>query len=313
MIATPPPVRSTSYQAGAPRFVAPPQDEPEIYPYRRVWISIIVENTILFAVTLGIYIAVTAFGVSIPQTASRPVNAAIALLPAGLWLVFSWLRERFAVQPRQQLLSVAMVSALAANAIGIPFVEAVFQPEAWLPLESLVNRIVGYTVTVIVVQEVLKYIVIRSIVWREHFRIREDSIAYGAASAVGYAVVVNLHFAFGRDPLPQIMAARTFEMAVIGLICSLIIAFALSELRFARPSPLLPVSLFALACVIGGGSIALRSAFVNPAFTFRGAQPNDLLGIILTAVVLLLMIVFVAFLFRNAVRQEREAAARAEV
>ncbi|MCS7070014.1 MAG: hypothetical protein NZM00_00795, partial [Anaerolinea sp.] len=188
-----------------------------------------------------------------------------------------------------------------------------FQPGTWLPLENLVNRAIGYAVTVIAVQELLKYVVIRALVWDAHFRIREDSIAYGAASAVGYALVLNLHFALARDPLPQAVAARTVEMSVVGLACSLIIAFALSELRFARPSPLLPALLFSAACMIGGSAIALRSAFVNPSFTLRGAQPNALLGIAFSAFVFLLIVVLVAFLFRNAIRQEREAAARAEV
>lgn len=284
-----------------------------VYPYRRVWISVIFENAILFALTLGLYILVSILGVSLPVAATRAVNVALAVVPVGLWLLFSLLRERFVEQPRPRLLSVVIISALAANAIGVPFVEGVFQPEAWLPLDELVNRIVGYTVTVVVVQELLKYVVVRSLVWNDHFRVREDSVAYGAASAVGYALVVNLHFALGPNPLPHVVAAQIFEVSAIGLASSLILAFALSEVRFSRPSPLLLVAMFALACLVGGAAIALRSGFVNAAFTLRGAQPNLLLGILLTAALFSAVVVLVLFLFRNAVRQEREAAARAEI
>src|SRR5215207_3989279 len=106
--------------------LTPPEDE-EIYPYRRVWTSIGLESGILFLLCAVAYVAFTLIGVTLPALVTQLVNLLLALLPFGLWVALSLWRERRVPQPRQRLLTVALITALAANAVGIPFIMGVFQ------------------------------------------------------------------------------------------------------------------------------------------------------------------------------------------
>src|SRR5690606_31017121 len=101
---------------------------------------------------------------------------AMSLLPVGLWLIFSWWRERSVPQPRQNLMAVAVISGLAANAISLPLIEQIFQPSRWLPLESALNRIIGYAFTVGLVQAVTLYLTMRFTIWPNQMRIRLDGV-----------------------------------------------------------------------------------------------------------------------------------------
>src|SRR5690606_39568379 len=151
-----------------------PPEEEDIYPYRRVWQSIAIESGFMLAVAGGAFVVFSVLDVRLPRPLAQPVNVLFALLPLGLWLIFSLWRERLALQPRARLLAVAVISALVASGVSIPFIEGVFQPERWLPTASAINRIVGYTFTVGIVQEVLKYLVVRYLVFPDLFRPRLD-------------------------------------------------------------------------------------------------------------------------------------------
>src|SRR5690606_22876577 len=159
--------------------------EEEVYPYRRVWRSVIVESLALLVLTLGLFALLGIAGVQLPEAARRPLNYVVAGMPLGLWLVFSLLQERAVPEPRRRLLGVVVVTALAANAVSLPLIEHVFQVERWLPLGNALNRIVGYTFTVGIVQEFTKYLVVRYLVWPNELRTRMDSIAYNLAAAIG--------------------------------------------------------------------------------------------------------------------------------
>lgn len=302
------------HQPGTPRFVAPPPDEDEaVYPYRRAWPSLIAEHAVLFGVASGFYVLINFVGADIPASVSRPLNLGLALLPLALWLILSLWRERFVPQPRQRLFVVALTTALAANAVGIPLVEGFFEPSRWLFLGDNVSRIIGYTFTVGVTQEIIKYLVVRYLAWDDHFRDRSDGVAYGAASALGYALVLTLRFALENAPPPDVMAAYVFDVAATSTAGSLIVGFALAEVRFSRPTPFLLVGLVAFAALIEGAAVPIRANFVNASFTFDGAIPSPLFGIAVSAGVLIAAGVLVAFITRSAERQAREAAARAEV
>lgn len=275
-----------------------------------MWFSLIVEAGILFAVTVALYVLVNILGVSIPAELRQPIDIIVALLPAGLWTVFSLLRERAADQPRARLAAVAIVSALVANAVGIPFVETVFQPDRWLPLGSAIERIIGYTFTVGIVQELLKYLVVRYLAWNSDYRDRYDSLAYCAASAIGYSTVATLRFALTGNPSPDVIAAYTFDTISISLAGSFIISFGLAEVRFGRPFPFLQMVTLALAATVSGAGIPLRTGLVNASFSLLGAFPAPLFGIVLSALVLVGAGVIVAFFYRNAEREAREALGR---
>lgn len=293
------------------RFITPPKEEEEIYPYRRVWSSIVAETVIMLVLVLGVFL-VTRF-VSVPRRYDLPIGVGLSIIPASLWLVLSWWRERFVPQPRTKLVLVAVISGLAANAIGIPLVEDFLQVDRWLPLENAINRIIGYSFTQGLVQAILTYLVIRYLVWPDNFRTRLDAIAYGAASAIGYATVLNLHFILSDNPSLDTAAFRIFDAVAVQLAVSIIIGYGLSEVRFnERPFPILLTATVALASFIGGLAIPLRSGLTNAALAQGISAASPIRGFLLSAALLAVVSFIFAFLFDNAERQDAEAAAQRE-
>lgn len=292
------------------RLLTPPDEIEEIYPYRPVWLSLALESAILFTVTTALYAAIQLIGVSLPRALIQPLNFLLALLPALLWLFFSVWRERFAPEPRRRLITVALITALAANAVAVPFIHNVVQPERWLPLASSTNRIIGYTFTVGIIQEVLKYVIVRYLAWDNEYRVRLDSVAYALASAVGYATVLNLNFVFSNTTSPEISAIQVMDNVVLNFIGSLIVAYGLAEVRFDNPNPFLLTSMIALAALINGAVTSLRAGLVNAGFSLEGSTPGLLFGIVLSAGILIAIGLIVSFLFNAAERRAREAAAR---
>lgn len=312
------------------RMLTPPDEEVEVYPYRPVWRSLIIESALLAAVTFAAFIAFGVIRIQLPPTATLVVNGLLVALPVVLWLIFSVWRERFVPQPRARLVAVFLITALAANALAIPFIEDVLQPERWLPLGGAINRIIGYAFTVGIVQEVTKYTVVRFVTYPDYFRIRLDSAAYCIASAMGYAVMLNLRFMFsGGNITPDVMATMMFDNVAVNIAASLIVSYGLAEVHFGQPTPFLLTITVALAALVNGIAIPLRTGLTNAAFVLStpsaeassilttilglfgfgaaSAAPKPFLGFGFSAAILLAFGFIIAFLFNNAERQAREA------
>lgn len=297
----------------SPTLLTPPREEEEIYPYRRVWTSVIIENGILFGAAIVFFVVYNILGINFPSVITAPLNLTLGLLPAILWLIFSYYRERFALEPRRNLLLVFVVSALSANAIGIPLVDQFLDVEEWLSLSSATDRILGYTFTIGVVQETIKYIIIRYIAWEDGFRIRRDAIAYAAASAVGYATVLNLYFIADGSPPPNLVIFRIISTIAIHTSASIIISYGLAELRFNPSTPVLMPFTLLVSTLITGIAIPFRAGLVNAGFFLGIAQTNVLFGIIFSAGLLVAPLFAIAFLYENAERRQREAEIEAEI
>jgi hypothetical protein len=300
-----------------PKLLLPPREEEEIYPYRRVWRSLVVESAVALAVASITYLLFQVFGLLVPGTWRAPINLALALTPVGAWLAMSWWAERSVQQPRQRLLSVMVISALAANAIGIPLINDFFQVDRWLPLSSAIIRIIGYTFTVGVVQEILKYVVLRYTVWPDAFRIRLDAVAYGAAGAVGYASALNLHYILSTPSMPDVAANRIFANLALHLVTSTIVGYGLSEVRFTQPSPLLPTVTLAFAAFVTGVAIPIRAGLMNTGLSIDVNSSNPLLnlslakplqGLVFSLALLVTVSMILSFLFTSSEQREREAA-----
>jgi hypothetical protein len=288
-----------------------PDEEPEIYPYRRVWRSLILENGTLFGLTVAVFVLFNFLNVQLPASLIPAVNGLLVALPVVLWLIFSVWQERFAAEPRPRLITVFVITALAANALAIPVIENLFQPERWLPLGGAISRIVGYTFTVGIVQETVKYAVVRFTTWPQLFRTRLDSVAYGVASALGYAFVLNLRF-FLSEPniMPDVVALQVFNNVAVNVAASLLVSYGLAEVRFDKPTPFMMTIMVAFGALLNGAVIPLRSGLGNAAFSLDGTVPTPIFGGGFSAAILLAFSVIVAFLFSSAERQAREAAGR---
>jgi hypothetical protein len=291
-----------------PRLLTPPLQEEEIYPYRRVWRSLAIEQGIVLGIAVALFILVETLNVTVPKSIFFPVAVFLAVTPFALWLIFSWWAERFALQPRHRLLAVALIGALAANAVGIPLVKDLLQVDTWLSLSSAINRIIGYTFTAGIVQESIKYIVVNYTVGPGQLRTRTDYIAYSIACAVGYATVVNLHAAGSNPPTPDVIAARIFATCTLSIAGSIIVSYGLSELHFGKPSPLLLTLTLALAAIVIGISTPVRSGLINTSLSFGINETRPLFGIVFSTAVIIGTSIIVSFLYDNAERRTREAA-----
>lgn len=288
------------------RLITPPREEEEIYPYRRAWRSFAIEAALIAGASSVIFVAINFIGFRLPDVAATPFNLLVAVLPAGVWSLFSLLAEYRVPEPRTRLLVVFGLSALLANAIGRPLVDEFLQPAQWLSLESAGNRIIGFTVTFGIVQETLKYIVLRLSIWPQHLRTREDSIAYALASAVGYATVLNVAYASSAPALPDANALRVLHITGMSLVGSLILSYGLSETRFGRANPLLlPATLF-LAAFVSGVAISVRAGLINASLSLEGAAGRPLFGLGFSILLIIGIPVAIAFLYNVAERRERD-------
>jgi len=289
-----------------PRLITPPREEEEVYPYGRVWRSLIIVVAVVFGVTAGLYISVGFIGFNVPESLWRYVNIALALLPLAAWLLAAFWQERRVERPRRQLLQVAVIAALAANAIGIPFIDSLGVYE-WLSLSDTFTRILGYGFTIGIVQEFIKYMVIRFIVWPDGFRIRSDVLAYTLAASIGYMTVEALHVAFRGTPSPDVLTLRVFSILTVHLAASIVMAYGLTQLRFSpQLYILMPLSMLAAAVVVGFAT-SFRSGLVNGNFVLGIGGTRPLFGLVFSLILVVGAHVGMGFLLNAAERRAREA------
>lgn len=290
------------------RFITPEEDSAP-YPYRRVWRSLGLELGSLGAVAALVYAAIGVLGVSVPASFGSLIGAGLALAPLGLWFVFSWWAERRAPQPRQRMLTVVVLAALATNAVTIPLIDQVLQPQAWLSHSSAITRIVGYTISIGVATEITKYLVMRYSIWPDQLRVRIDGVAYAVAASIGVATVANLHSLAIPGITPDALAILVLDTTATNLAAGLFVGYGLSESALGRPTPFLGPLSVALAALVHGVAIPIRTGLGNAGFSLRGGAANPILGVAASVLLVILVAVLISFLFGSAERREREAAA----
>lgn len=278
-----------------------PETAPaEVYPYRRVWRSLTIEIGVMMLMVIVILVGVL-LGVLV-DVRSRNWGLLLILVPLAAYLWFSVRGEQRAVKPREGLLTVTLFSALLANGVGVPLVEQIFIPRLWLSEGGFFSRVLGYSFTVGVTIEFLKYIAIRYTVWPRRFRTRIDGIAYGIAAGVGYSVVLNARVVFFEEATVTAEAFRIATNFIVQVGFSSIMGYFLANLaiRPARSPFYLASGLFA-AAMMQGIYIAFRRIAIG-----SGA----LNGVILAIFFVLLVSITLNFLIENA--DTREANLRGE-
>ena len=299
----------------SPRLILPPREEDEVYPYRRVWRSVFLECSVLAVVLVGLYGAVTFVGLDIPSTLVAPLNALLVFLPALVWCYFSWLQEMAVPQPRRMLGAVFALSALVASAVGVPLVTEFLQPDQWLSLESAINRIIGYTVTTGITQEFIKYVLTRTVVRADVYRVRTDVLAYSLAVAVGYSTILSLQFLRTTpDVRPDMLMLRVVTTYAIHMAGSAVLSYGLMELYLGSGSIFLLPAMLLVAAAITGVALPLRSGLINTQIALHNAAgvlstayvPRTLYGVGFALALLSVPQILVAFLYDVSERRERD-------
>lgn len=288
------------------RIIAPPIEE-EVYPYHPVWRSISVQVIVVTILTVGVVFVGEILGIQFDGILNTIISTLLALIPVMLWFLFSVIPERFVIEPRTNLVIVFVISALAASAIGIPVVNEIFQINQWLPLETALQRILGFVFTVGIIDSAIKFVVLRYFIFPQHLRVRNDTIAYSTASAVGYSVVVSL-FAVTQEPsIYSVSMIYIFANYVIQLTSSLFLAYGFSETYFNNALFIaMPINILLAAFVIGIISPFVTGLMNGPLATGGSAdRPIFSMGFLIVMLFAFLSVIF--FLYNVAEQREREA------
>ncbi len=289
------------------KLVEPPGDDDEIYPYFVPWNALVVQFGILVSVTVGLFLLGNTLEGFIPSILIPIVRVGIGLLPAILWFVFFWLNDRNAVAPRDKLLQVLIISGLIAGAIGLPFIEHVIQPSRWLSLESAVTRILGYAVTVGIVQEALKYIVVHYSLSPADLRVRIDTLAYFLTASVGYMTVAGLHYVVNTPSTTlDFTATRIFALFVVHIVASAVVAYGLAETTFSRALPFLLPATLLIGAILVGIAIPLQSGLVAPTISIPISVTRGFFGLGFSIAFFVAPLLVISFLFNVAIRRYEE-------
>lgn len=291
-----------------PGLLTPPPEAEDIHPYRRVWPSIFVIFWGALLLALVTFVATNFLGINVPPTLDDEFNLFVAIVPLLLWSSASLYRERFVPQPRQRLLAVCLISGLVANAITVPLINETLQPQQWLSLAGALDRIIGYTVAVGLVQELSKYLVLRSVIWPGFLRTRYDMLDYSVAASIGYVTVIHLRMAFGEaPPLPAVFAVQVFFLTGLHMGATGLVAFGLSELHFnPRSLFLMPLIMLSAAGAVGI-ALAFRASFSNAGFVLGIALPNSLFGLVFSIIVGVGLLAIVGFVYSTAERRDNQS------
>ncbi|MCY3834793.1 MAG: hypothetical protein OXG85_17405 [Chloroflexi bacterium] len=235
--------------------------------------------------------------------------AALALTPFALllWLFISVLPEYRTERPRRRLIGVAVVSALTASAIGLPLAQDFMRISEWLPLQSVFQRVLGYSLSAGVIDTGLKFVVLRYLIYPQALRVRSDAIAYAAASAMGYSAFLSVAFIWRLTPAWDIAAVYLLANLAVQLASGLFIALGIIESYFSdAPLLVLPVNI-AVGALAGGVISALLGGFLSGPLTTAGNTARPLLTFAMLLAALALTLGTVYFLYSNSERREREA------
>lgn len=284
--------------------IAPPAEE-FIYPYRRVWASIAIETGLLFGLALVVVVGSSFF--AIPEGRWLLVGVLLGAAPLILWGGVSWAREQLVSQPRTRMLAVIVLSALTANGVGYPLLNNVLQVESWIARGTVTEQLLVYIFGYGVFQEVLKYLVLRHVVWVQHVRVRYDLVAYGAACAVAYAAVWNFHVILENRPPPSVVMIVVFVTNAQQIVGSLLVAYGMAETRLASATPILTLGMVSVAGIVNGLVIVLANNLANTRLGLAVSAPRDLLDLALAFLLLVGIALSVGFLLRTAERNAEQA------
>lgn len=266
---------------------------------QRIWEAALLECAALF----GLALTLQGLPLSLPSGLRTPVNLLLALTPALLWLGNSWLRGGYRPPIRSAALGCLLICGLVCNALCLPLIKQVYEVQRWLPLESAINRIIGYSLTIGLTQAITLWVVVRYAVPRRVLQLRLDLLVCCRAAATGYATVAGLDFALDAGPTLSSQAFNVFNTTVVLNCVAIILAYAVAELYFRRNLfLLLPMLLAALAALLAGSAIPLVAGFSNAGISALQpvASVNPLFGSLFSLGLLLVTWVVFRFLFANA-------------
>jgi RsiW-degrading membrane proteinase PrsW (M82 family) len=226
---------------------------------------------------------------------------ALALVPALIWLVFFYQQDRLEPEPKGYVISVFVLGALLAQAVGIPLLEQVFDVGRWLPISPWVN-LLGSILVVGFTHEFLKYAAVRySIYPSAEFDERADGIIYGTAAGLGYATMLNINYVIASGGVNlQVGVIRIVVTTLAQASFAGLSGYFLGRAKFEdEPVWWLPSGV-ALAAVLNGLFTYVRGEITTTDLSLAGGGFNPWPGLILAAIVAGATFVALFYLIRRA-------------
>lgn len=181
-----------------------------------LWRADLVSLVGLIAFVVIVYLLDAILKPRLSGTGLLAVGVILAIVPAIIWLVFFYRRDRLEPEPKGVVIGVFVLGALVAAAVGIPLVERWFDVGSWLNL-SLLTQLAGNILVIGFIQMTLIYLVVRLSVYQSlEFDEWTDGILYGTAAGLGFATVLNIEFIVGSGGAD--LGLGTIRVALTALV-----------------------------------------------------------------------------------------------
>lgn len=231
------------------------------------------------------------------------VGLVLAVIPALAWLIFFYRQDRLEPEPKGHVLSVFVLGALMAQAVGIPLLQEVFDVGRWMPTSWQVN-LLGSVLVVGFAHEFLKYAAVRYSIYRSaEFDERADGIVYGTAAGLGYATMLNVDYVVASGGLNlEAGVIRVVVTALAQASFAGLSGYFLGRAKFEdEPVWWLPSGV-GLAALLNGLFTYLRGELTTTGLNLAGGGFNPWPGLILAAAVAGLTFGILFYLIRRANR-----------
>jgi RsiW-degrading membrane proteinase PrsW (M82 family) len=220
----------------------------------------------------------------------------MAFVPALLWLVFFYIQDRFAPEPKGNVVGVFLLGGLLAAAIGQPLIERVFHVEDWMYGAWWVQLLASILI-VGFVQEFLVYAAVRYSIYRSRdFDERVDGVIYAIAAGLGYATLLNFQYVMRHGGVDVGVGAMTVTINALAQAgFAGIIGYFLGQAKF-ETTPRYWLALGVVLAALLNGVFY----FLEDQVTLRGLSFTPLNGVILAGVFAFVILAIVFFLIRRA-------------
>lgn len=198
----------------------------------------------LLALVLAGWLVERGFALDAPLALGPTACAAIAALPAVLWLGYVHGQERLEASPKHYVIATALIGAFVAGPVARWMIGGALAPHpaAGVDLDPFsAARLVRIVLVVALGQELLKYAVVRYGVYRTpELQQPIDAMIYATAAGLGFAAhatFLDLR-ALGGHVFLSAAIARTVVHAVAHACFAAAIGHALAVAKFAPATPL---------------------------------------------------------------------------
>ncbi len=271
------------------------------------WASLVEVSALILLVALVAFFA-NLIHPRLGRTGLILLGIFLALVPALLWLVFFYLQDVREPEPKRLVLSVFILGALLAQAVGIPLIDGVFRVSEWFPISTIVH-ILGAILVVGFTQQFLTYAAVRYSVYRAaEFDERIDGIVYAVAAALGYATVLNLRYVIqsgGVDPSIGMIRIAVTAMAMASF--GGLVGYFLGRCKFEdEPLWWMPAGLI-LAAVLNGLFAYLYGEVTTTSIGLTGGGYTPWPGLALGTAVAVLTFAFLFYLIQRLQQRSPQA------